>query len=78
MGNLKNCPFCNGDASRSVSKIKGNENYWEIEAHCHRCGAEIRKRIYFGPWTKDPEREAKRIISMMWNRRYCNGLQDVR
>lgn len=69
MAKLRQCPFCNGDASRSVRKIKGDDYYFEAEAHCHLCGAEIRKRIYFGPWVKDPEIEAKRRISMMWNRR---------
>lgn len=69
MGKLKNCPFCNGVSSRSVRRIYGSKNYWELEAHCHKCGAQIKVRMNFGPWTKNPEREAKRRISMMWNRR---------
>lgn len=75
MAELKPCPFCGGKASRGIGAIDECENprYFECQAHCEICGAEIRVRYYIPRWVKKPEREAKRYISMLWNRRVSNG-----
>ena len=67
MAKLKPCPFCGGVAERSASPI--TEWYFQVEAHCMHCGAEIRHRVSLPAWTKNPEKEAKRYISRMWNGR---------
>lgn len=73
--NLKPCPFCGGRASRGIGAIDECENphYFEVQAHCEHCGAEIRHRYHIPRWVKNPEREAKRYISSLWNRRTDNG-----
>lgn len=65
--NLKPCPFCGGTASRSVFPI--TKYYYEAQAHCNICGAEIRQKISIACWVKNPESVAKRQISRLWNRR---------
>ena len=74
MSELKPCPFCGGKVSRGVGKI--TENYFECQAHCEICGAEIRHKYATPRWIKNPEREAKRFISRMWNRRVGEGEKD--
>lgn len=72
MNELKPCPFCGGEASRGVGKACSSDYYYEVQAHCERCGAEIRHKYSLSMWTKNPEREAKRYISRLWNRRVDN------
>ena len=67
MAELKPCPFCGGRSSRGVKPI--TSYYYEAQAHCEICGAELRIKVSMGPWVKNPEREAKRKISRLWNRR---------
>lgn len=71
MEELKPCPFCGGRASRGVGAIA--ERYYECQAHCEICGAEIRHRYSMGRWVKNPEKAAKSYISRLWNRRADNG-----
>lgn len=71
MAELKPCPFCGGKASRGVGAM--TPYYFEAQAHCECCGAEIRYRISVAYWYKNPEKEAKRQISRMWNRREDDG-----
>lgn len=67
MAELKPCPFCGGKASRGVGEIA--RGYYECQAHCEICGAEIRNRYCVGSWVQNPERVAKGFISRLWNRR---------
>ena len=69
MDTLLPCPFCGCKASRSVGLICESEYYFECQAHCEKCGAEIRMRYNVPHWVKNPEKEAKRYIARLWNTR---------
>lgn len=77
MGELKSCPFCGGKASRGVGLICQSEYYFECQAHCEHCGAEIRVRYNVYRWVKNPEREAKRYIARLWNTRTLKESEDT-
>ena len=65
---LKPCPFCGGEAIRSIKPIVEN-HYYDTVAFCVNCGCRIRSKISLPRWIKNPESEAKRRISLLWNRR---------
>ena len=67
MAKLRPCPFCGGIATRSARAITAY--YYEVEAHCNYCGCEIRHKVSMGCWVKNPEREAMRWVSRLWNKR---------
>lgn len=69
MAELKQCPFCGGNASHSVDLICQSKYYFECQAHCEKCGAEIRMRYNAPHRVKSPQREAKRYIARLWNTR---------
>ena len=71
MAKLKPCPFCRGPAERSVTEI--NPFYFEAQAHCCYCGCEMRHKFSIPSDAKNPVGAAKRLISIMWNRRDGDG-----
>lgn len=72
---LKPCPFCGGKAERVV-KVYAGKYYYIGVVNCISCGCEIRQKISMGSWIKNPEREAKRRVTRLWNRRVEDGKID--
>ena len=73
MAELKPCPFCGGKAERVVYPIADCSHYFAVRARCLRCGCEINFRYGMSDKIENPEKEAKRYIARMWNRRVDNG-----
>lgn len=73
MSRLKPCPFCGCNPRRKSALVsKYNLNVWKAVVYCTNCGANIEITYSAPHWVKDPEREAKRTIAKLWNRRCPN------